>query len=153
MALCQSGDPAFKFKGEVNFMESTANAVRIKPLKLSLRPKGFTLLEVLVATIVLSVSLLALANLMMIAIKNTSFGGHMTEASTMAQDKIEELKSALWTSIPEGTNLDQVKGSTGVSYSRRWNVVTDGNSKTVSVTVNWMDQTNHFVRLLTVISH
>jgi type IV pilus assembly protein PilV len=134
-------------------MDSEANAVQRMARKAPARSRGFTMVEVLLAMVILSVSLLALAGLMMTTTKNTSFGNHMTEASTIAQDKIEELRSTLWASIPDGANQDQVRGSTGISYSRRWDVVTDGNLKTVSVTVNWMDQTNHFVRLLTAISH
>ena len=133
-------------------MDSRARTVPRKALKLWARPNGFTLIEVLIALVILSVPLLALAGLMAMTSQNTSFGGHMTEASTVAQDKLEELRATLWNSIPEGTREDRPSGSTGIQYNRSWTAVTDGNLKTVSVIVNWTDRTNHFVRLLTVIS-
>jgi type IV pilus assembly protein PilV len=133
-------------------MDSRARMIQRKALKPWARPNGFTLIEVLIALVILSVPLLALAGLMAMTSQNTSFGGHMTEASTMAQDKLEELRATLWNSIPEGTREDRPSGSTGIQYNRSWTAVTDGNLKTVSVIVNWTDRTNHFVRLLTVIS-
>ena len=133
-------------------MDSRARMIHRKALKPWVGPNGFTLIEVLIALVILSVPLLALAGLMAMTSQNTSFGGHMTEASTMAQDKLEELRATLWNSIPEGTREDRPSGSTGIQYNRSWTAVTDGNLKTVSVIVNWTDRTNHFVRLLTVIS-
>ena len=54
--------------------------------------KGFTLIEVLVAIVVLSVALLALAGLQIISIRSNSFGNRMTEATTLARDLMEEMK-------------------------------------------------------------
>jgi prepilin-type N-terminal cleavage/methylation domain-containing protein len=123
--------------------------------------RGFTLIEVLVSLVILSVSLLAVAGLMATATKNTSFGGRMTEASTFAQDRLEQFRVTTWQSVPVGVgpqvppdppDLKTWTGPTGITYTRNWNVVQTGNLKTVTITVNWTDQTNHSVTLVSAIS-
>jgi type IV pilus assembly protein PilV len=115
-----------------------------------LKTRGFTLIEVLVALIILSVALLALAGLMVRTTRNNSFGGHMTEAATFAQDKLEELKAVSWVAIIPGSDLKA--GSNGIDYARSWNVTTSDKLKTITMTINWNDQTSHSINLLSVIS-
>ena len=116
------------------------------------KSKGFTLIEVLITLIILSVSLLALAGLMAMTTKSNASGGHITEASTFAQDRLEELRATLWASIPVGGSSDQVTGSTGINYARNSNVVLNGNLRTVTISINWADRTNHSIRLLSVMA-
>ena len=61
-------------------------------LKLFLKSDGFSLIEILISIVILSISLLALAGLMATTSRNTSFGGHITEAATFAQDQLEQLR-------------------------------------------------------------
>jgi len=117
-----------------------------------LKPKGFTLIEVLVALVILSFSLLALAGLMVTTTKNNSFGSHMTEAATFAQDKLEELRAIKWENLIDGNNTDQQGGSTGINYTRNWNVTTNGSLKTITINLNWNDRTAHSIRLVSVLS-
>lgn len=121
-------------------------------MKYLTKSDGFTLIEILVALIILSVSLLALAGLMVTTTKNNSFGGHMTEAATFAQDKLEELRAIRWENISEGGSTDQKGGSTGINYTRNWNVATSGVLKTITISINWQDRTNHSIRLTSVLS-
>lgn len=116
------------------------------------KTNGFTLIEVLVALIILSFSLLALAGLLVTTTKNNSFGSHMTEAATFAQDKLEELRAMRWEDIPEGTSSDQKSGSTGINYERSWNVATNGVLKTITISINWQDRTNHSIKVTSVLS-
>jgi len=113
---------------------------------------GFTLIEILVALVILSISLLALAGLMVTTTKNNSFGSHMTEAATLAQDKLEELRAVRWLDIPEGTGSDQKSGATGISYARNWDVTANGTLKAITITINWQDKANHSIRLVSVLS-
>jgi hypothetical protein len=43
-------------------------------------------------------------------------------------------------------------GANGVDYGRTWNVATNGNLKTITVTIDWNDPTSHSIRLLSVIT-
>lgn len=54
---------------------------------------GFSLLEVLVAVILLAVSFLALARMQTHAAHSNVFGNQLTEATILAQDRIEALRS------------------------------------------------------------
>jgi len=109
------------------------------------RTRGFSLVEVLIAIVILSVSLLALAGLMVQTTKNNSYGSHMTEASTFAQDRMERLRALLYNSMTGGT--DVVTGSTGQSYTRTWVITRDASSTTAetTVTINWSDPTNRSI--------
>ena len=119
--------------------------------------KGFSLVEMLIALVILAISLLALAGLMATTTRNNSFGGHMTEAATFAQDKLEELKALPWANIVGGT--DTKSGSTGVTYARTWNVSTLLNPvpppndllKAVTITVNWNDGTSRSINIFSAI--
>lgn len=114
--------------------------------------KGFTLIEVLITLVIMAVSLLALAGLMATTTKSNAAGGHITEASTLAQDRLEELRAVQWDNIPVGTASEQRSGSTGMNYVRNLNVQQNGSLKTVTITISWADRTNHSIRLLSVIA-
>ncbi len=121
-------------------------------MKFSLKSEGFTLIEILVAIVILSVSLLAMAALMATTTQNTSFGGHITEAATYAQDKLEELRVTPWANIVTGTDTTPTVGSTGIVYNRNWNVAVNGNVRTVTITIGWNDRINHTINLISAIA-
>ena len=121
-------------------------------MKLFAKSKGFTLLEVLVAMIILSISLLALAGLMVTTTKNNAYGTTITEAATFAQDKLEELRAMKWVDLIDGKYTDQRGGSTGMSYTRNWEVTTNSALKRVTITIDWIDRTNHSITLVSVLS-
>ncbi len=110
--------------------------------------EGFTLVEVLVAIVVLSVALLALAGLQIISIRGNSFGNHMTEAVTLAKDVMEEMKNTQWEQIQGST--DDPRGGSGIVYHRVCSVTASDEIKTVTVRVTW-DEENHQVALVTKI--
>jgi type IV pilus assembly protein PilV len=113
---------------------------------------GFTLIEVLITLIILSISLLALAGLMARTTRTNASGAQVTEATTIAQDRMERLRATRWQDIPVGDTGDQVIGSTGLTYGRNSNVVLNGNLRTATVTVNWTDRGDHSVRLRSVMA-
>lgn len=123
----------------------------------SLKSNGFSLIEVLVALVILAISLLALAGLMTTTTKNNAFGGNLTEAATLAQDKLEELKVTGWDIIINGSDTNPIRG---LNYNRTWAVVLGPNSfppphdneKRVTVTVNWNDGIARSINFLTVIT-
>lgn len=117
--------------------------------------KAFTLLEVMITLLILSVGMLGLATLQIMAIRGNSFGQQMTIASTLAQNKLEELREDDFDSIGTGNDVcvDQVNRCT---YSRQWVVQDDtpqANMKTVEVRVTWTGaQADRAVSMGTIIS-
>ena len=125
----------------------------MKPL---LKSDGFSLIEILIAMVILSISLLALAGLMATTTQNTSLGGHITEAATYAQDQLEQLRVTSWGSIANNwvdtSGAGTRTGPSGITYTRTLNVVTSGNIKTVTITVSWTDRVFHSFNLISAIS-
>ncbi len=56
--------------------------------------RGFTLIEVLIAMVIFSVGFLGLSAITMTTIRGLSFSNKLTTATTLAQDKLEEIKMA-----------------------------------------------------------
>lgn len=106
---------------------------------------GFTLLEVMIALVILSVGLLGLAALQLVAIKGNSFSSEMTYATMLAQQHAEILKNLPFTdanlaAAGEGNPHTAIGSSKGIQYAVRWTVAdnTPGTDmKTVNLTVQW----------------
>lgn len=134
------------------FAEKPSNQILPRHnLKSPFKSNGFTLVEILVAIVILSFSLLALAALMATTSRNTSFGGHITEAVTLAQDKLEEMRVTSWGTIATGN--DTRTGSTGILFTRTWTVPPPaGNLKTITITVSWNDRIDHSFNFISAIA-
>lgn len=110
-----------------------------------MKHEGFSLIEVLIALVILAVSLLGMAGLMATTTRNNSYGGHLTEATTLAQDKLEQLRATPSGMIKLNTAVtDNPVGSTGITYGRSWvavpNAAPPGNTlNTITITVSWTD--------------
>jgi prepilin-type N-terminal cleavage/methylation domain-containing protein len=124
-------------------------------LKSSIKSKGFSLIEILIALVILSISLLALAGLMVTTTKNNSFGAHMTEAATFAQDELENLRTSPWANVVTG-NDTRLGFDNSTQYTRNWTVVPNAVApndtvKEIAITINWNDTTSHSVSFRSVI--
>jgi len=121
-------------------------------MNLSRKSSGFTLIEILIALVIFTISIVAFAGLTVTATRSSSYGGRMTEAVTLAQDKLEELKANSWEKIVSGG--DQKTGATGINYTRNWNVLETGNRnlKTVSIKIDWKDRVDHSISFITVVT-
>jgi prepilin-type N-terminal cleavage/methylation domain-containing protein len=108
---------------------------------------GFTLIEVMIAVVVLSVAFLATASTVIAVISGNNLSKQMDAATMLAQDKLEELRNLAY-SDPTLNDLQHQDpnspltstGAAGGYYMRTWNITTDSPSagmKTVSVTVQW----------------
>ena len=67
---------------------------------------GFTLIEAMIAMFILTVSLLALAQLMLVSLDKTQFANFDTKAVNLAQAKLEELRTAFGWQIESGGDSD-----------------------------------------------
>ena len=133
---------------------------------MNLKEKGFTLLELMIAMVVLAIGILALIQMQVAAMSGNSSANQMTTALTLAQDKIEQLKRLALTDdalTDAGNNADLTSTASlehadtadvntllnerGVTtgpglkrYYRCWNVANDTptqGAKTVVVFVFW----------------
>jgi type IV pilus assembly protein PilV len=103
---------------------------------------GFTLIEVMIAILVIVVGLLGVAGVATMVINGNTLAKEMTVATTLAQDKIEELKN---TSYP---NLGSSSDTQDSIYTRTWTVTADspaGGMKTIQVAVqfSWKGSTRN----------
>ena len=67
---------------------------------------GFTLVEALVAIVVLVFGLMAVTNLLVVAAASNSVGNHSTAATTAASEIMERLKSRSFLTLQPGGNVD-----------------------------------------------
>jgi len=111
---------------------------------------GFTLLEVMVAMLLLAIALLGLMALQIRSVRSNAFSNCMTVASCFARNQIETLRSQSaddWDSLSDGTFTDTVRdidkdsGAARMVFTREWKIETDPNSngriRNVSVAVSW----------------
>ena len=135
-------------------------------MSMNLKEKGFTLIELMIAMIVLGIGILALIEMQVAAMSGNSSANQMTIATTLAQDQIERLKGlsffdAALTDTNGGNNgaltnptddesfdltdasnpINESGGTTGLRrYRRFWNIADNTpiqGVKTVVVFVYW----------------
>ncbi|MEA1900080.1 MAG: prepilin-type N-terminal cleavage/methylation domain-containing protein [Thermodesulfobacteriota bacterium] len=112
---------------------------------------GFTLIEVLVAMVILSVGLLGTAALITGIINGNKVSNRITTATVLGQDKMEEIKGAGYAGAVTETRT--FLPSPDDNYERQVTVVNGSpaaNMKTVTVTVYW--ESNKSVSLQTILS-
>jgi len=118
------------------------------------REEGFTLIELMIALLILSIGLVALAGLQISAIKGNAFSRRITTAVSVAEQTIEQIKSTPYNNI-QSQPLSQVTAS-NMNFSRQVSVADNAplpSMKTVQVTVTWSEGgKSHTVPISTVIS-
>jgi type IV pilus assembly protein PilV len=113
---------------------------------------GFTLIEIMIALVILSIGLVALAGLQLSAIKGNTFSNRMTAAVSIANQKLEQIKDKAYANIlsESPTQIPQSPFTTQVTVT---NNIPLTNTKTVNVTVTWSEGSkSHSVPITTVIS-
>lgn len=120
--------------------------------------KGFTLIEVFIAVFLLIIALVGAAAVTTAVIKGNSWSQTLTTATTLAKDKMEELKASTYTAATQaasmwtGTDYAGADGTVQASaagsyYTRSWTAPGTA-TKTITVTVTW--PTNRSVQLRTI---
>ena len=115
---------------------------------------GFTLIEVLVAMVILSIGLLGTAALIIGIIRGNQVSNRVTTATTLAQDKMEEIKEAGYAGVDAEAGTEPYDGVNFPLYKRITDVAL-GNPvagmKKITVTVFW-DSDNSQVELQTILA-
>jgi prepilin-type N-terminal cleavage/methylation domain-containing protein len=103
--------------------------------------KGFTLVEVLIGLIILAIGILAIAGMQITSIVGSSFSSNLTQASVLAQDRLEFLK---------GLSLNDVRLDTGTYndppdigiFKKSYNANRNPNPNfvTITYTVSWLEK-------------
>jgi prepilin-type N-terminal cleavage/methylation domain-containing protein len=111
--------------------------------RLRKQDNGFTLLEVMIALTVLSFALLSLVSMAATVIRGNVFSNKVATATTLAQDEMERIKGLSYNLIPAQAGTEDYGTITGYPSFRRVVAVTPDsplpNTKTVTVTVSWID--------------
>ncbi len=131
------------------FLKGGPAPFRVRPCP---SPLGFTLIEVLISLVVLALGLLAMAGLLVTAIKGNSFSHHLTEATVLAEAKLDDLKNLnYFDSRLAGPSSSEEILRSGILYTRQCSTMDMGRRmKMISVTVGWTDQTGHQIILSTI---
>ena len=110
-------------------------------------PFGFTLVETVISLCILFVVLLGMGSMVFSVIRATAQNQEMTTATTLLQEKMENLKKINISSLTSG---DDSASQGNIRYLRQWVVSTVGNLKTITVTVNWTSRGPHDVSVTTL---
>lgn len=114
------------------------------------KSQGFTLIEIMIAIFLLVVAMLGVISVTVMVIKGNSFSKTMTTATTLAADKMEELKNTAYASLADGTDTQES------IYTRTWTVTANSPAtgmSTLVVTVAWNWRgTGHNVVLRSIVS-
>jgi prepilin-type N-terminal cleavage/methylation domain-containing protein len=95
------------------------------------KPSGFTILEVMIALLIMSMALLLLLNMAMVALDGNDWSHKTTNASQLIQEKLEELRST-----PSPASGSDTVGN----VARTWTVTSEGpHLSRVDVLVVWED--------------
>lgn len=125
--------------------------------------KGFTLIEVIVAIMLLVVALLGMVSVTTMVIKGNSFSKMMTTATTLAKDKMEDFNNMRYNALPGGTSPDYATAggtvqasATGAYYRRSWTLTANSpatNMTKIEVKVEWPQPSpTHNVTLNTIVA-
>lgn len=110
----------------------------------------------MIAMLLLLVGVAGVLSLQMVSVRATSFSRHATEATIVAEDKMEELMTISKAALVDGTDDVDEKARTDGNdeYTRVWTIVDSAivDVKTVTVTVEWTERGNelHSISIATL---
>jgi len=112
--------------------------------------RGFTLLEILIATVILTIGLLGVAGLTIGTIKGNLFSKNVTTATVISQGRLEDIQRAGYVDATT-TNFPAAPDDVdmgGVIFSRTTSINNSNpapNMKKVTVTTSWNNNTKSVV--------
>jgi type IV pilus assembly protein PilV len=101
---------------------------------------GFTMIEVMVAVLLTAIAVIGIVGLHTAESRSGRLARHNTEASVLASDKMEVLRSMVNTSLAAGSETGlTVLGQSGGNYNRSWTVSGTTAPISYTVTVSWSE--------------
>lgn len=106
---------------------------------------GFSLIEALIAALVVGVGMLGLAKMQGELFVGSSESRMRTHALNLAQDKIEEFRQVANKDLYDGfaaganANTETIMAGSSTNFTRAWTITDNGKYKQISVTVSWTD--------------
>ena len=116
------------------------------------KTKGFTLIEVAAALIILAIGVLGIAAMQVTSTRGNYFSSQVTQATVFGQDKLEYLRNLSYKHPDLGSGVHNEGILPGTVFSRQYQIAEDsGNSmKTITVMVQWTDQGDHTLSFSTI---
>jgi hypothetical protein len=119
--------------------------------------RGFTVVEALFAIVIMTIALVSLAELMAITLRLQMLGRNQTAAARLAQDKVDELMTQKFTTVPavaiggdlEADVANYFDSPSGL-YKRRWVVAAGPEDAGVAAAIAAGKLVANPVRILTV---
>jgi prepilin-type N-terminal cleavage/methylation domain-containing protein len=104
--------------------------------------RGFTVVEVLIALVVLLIGMAGILSMQLTSVQATAFSRHATEASVLAEDKMEQLRTMPTTALANGTDRVDARGVLDPQglYEREWEIGAAAPQLPITVTVRWAEQ-------------
>ncbi len=114
--------------------------------------KGFTLIEMMIALVLLAIGLLAIAGMQITAVRGNFFSHYLTQASYVGQDRLEILDNLPInsTELQQGNHNDGPKTIGQIVFNRSYAVTVNGDIRTIIYTVSWNDGVNRTISLATI---
>jgi type IV pilus assembly protein PilV len=120
--------------------------------------RGLTLLEVMIALVILAIGLLALSGMQITTIHANGSGFKSTTAVSLADQGLQKLKNHGYAdaALTNGTHTDPLTTVNGVVFTPSYDVQADpvvADVKLVTYTVTWIDGGTHSVSMATRINN
>lgn len=102
--------------------------------------RGFTLVEVMVSVLLTAIATSGLIGLFMVETRSAGYSRHATEATVLAQDVMEQLRTGTATGTASVSGLDESgQVVAGGMFTRTWTVTAGAGFDEMVVTVDWTE--------------
>lgn len=114
----------------------------IKSISIQKKEKGFTIIEVLIAIVIFSVGVLAVAKMQIHALDANKKAFDQTEATMWASNQAETIVSQPFASTPLlAGDYGPAFADPANRYSLTWKITNNGlTTKTIAITVSWTEK-------------
>jgi len=131
------------YRGAASVVRIFVRGSAVRPRTTSRRSGGFTVLELMIALTVLIIGIAGILAMQMTGMRSSAYARHATEASVLAEDKMEVLRTVSLATYADGSedvNSQGVVDGDGMKYTREWTIVDNGDGlATLTVTVGWLE--------------